>query len=83
MQFEEYEKAFWELQKVVDLISSTYEVDDFSKMFNTIRQPNYSISGCKFALTAIYEIYTDVVINPLKQYQSDNRTITVELSHQS
>lgn len=83
MQFEEYEKAFWELQKVVDLISSTYEVDDFSKMFNTIRQPNYSISGCKFALTAIYEIYTDVVNNPLKQYQSDNRTITVELSHQS
>lgn len=83
IQFSEYEKAFWELQKVVDIITSTYVVDDYSKMVNTIRQPNYTIDGCKLALTAIYEIYTDVINYPVKQYQSDNRTITVELSQQS
>lgn len=79
----EYEKAFWELQKVVDIITSTYMVDDYSKMVNSIRQPDFTIGGCKLALTAIYEIYTDVINNPVKQYQSDNRTITVELSQQN
>ena len=83
IQFSEYEKAFWELQKVVDIITSTYMVDDYSKMVNIIRQPNFTIDGCKLALTAIYEIYTDVINYPVKQYQSDNRTITVELSKQS
>ena len=83
IQFSEYEKAFWELQKVVDIITSTYMVDDYSKMVNSIRQPDFTIGGCKLALTAIYEIYTDVINNPVKQYQSDNRTITVELSQQN
>ena len=80
MQYNEFEKAFWELQKVVDLIVSTYQVNDYSKILGTIKQPNYTYDGCKFALTAIYEIYTDVVNLPQKQYQSENRTITVELS---
>lgn len=82
IQYNEFEKAFWELQKVVDLIVSTYQVDDYSKILNTIKQPNFTYDGCKFALTAIYEIYTDVVKHPLKQYQTDNRTITVNLTEQ-
>ena len=82
IQFNEYEKAFWELQKVVDLIVSTYQVDDYSKILNTIKQPNFTYDGCKFALTAIYEIYTDVVEHPHKQYQTDNRTITIDLMEQ-
>ena len=80
MQYNEFEKAFWELQKVVDLIVSTYQVDDYSKILETIKQPIFTYDGCKFALTAIYEIYTDVVNQPQKQYQSENRTITVKLS---
>lgn len=80
IQFEEYEKAYWELRKVVDLIISTYQVDDYSRIIDTIKQQNYTYDGCKFAITAIYEIYTDVVEQPLKQYQTDNRTITFDLS---
>ncbi len=83
IQFNEFEKAFWELQKVVDLIVSTYQVDDYSKILETIKQPNFTYDGCKFALTAIYEIYTDVVEHPLKQYQTENRTITVNLMEQT
>lgn len=83
IQFNEFEKAFWELQKVVDLIVSTYQVDDYSKILNTIKQPNFTYDGCKFALTAIYEIYTDIVEQPLKQFQTDNRTITIDLKEQS
>ncbi len=80
IQFKEYEKAYWELRKVVDLIISTYQVDDYSRIIDTIKQQNYTYDGCKFAITAIYEIYTDVVEQPLKQYQTDNRTITFDLS---
>ena len=79
LDYKEYEKAYWELQKIVDLIISTYQVDNYSKILDTIKQKNYTKEGCKFALNAIYEIYTDVVSLPQKQYQSDNRTITVRL----
>ena len=83
IQFKEFEKAFWELQKVVDLIVATYQVDDYSKILETIKRPNFTYDGCKFALTAIYEIYTDVVEHPLKQYQTENRTITINLTEQT
>ena len=75
----EYEKSYWELQKVVDLIISTYQVDDYSDMIAIVKQKNYTKDGCKFALNAIYEIYTDVVNRPKRQYQTDNRTNSVKL----
>ena len=75
----EYEKAYWELQKVVDLIISTYQVDDYSDMIAIVKQKNYTKDGCKFAMNAIYEIYTDVVNRPKRQYQTDNRTNSVRL----
>ena len=78
-EIEEYEKAYWELQKIVDLIISTYQVDDYSKIIETVRQQNYTKEGCKFSLNAIYEIYTEVVKHPQKQYQTENRTISVKL----
>lgn len=75
----EYEKAWWELQKVVDLIVSTYQVDDYSEMISILKLSNYTQEGCKFALNAIYEIYTDVVNLPKRQYQTENRTNSVKL----
>lgn len=75
----EYEKAYWELQKVVDLIVSIYEVDNYSDMIGIVKQKNYTKDGCKFAMNAIYEIYTDVVNRPKRQYQTDNRTNSVKL----
>lgn len=75
----EYEKAYWELQKVVDLIVSTYQVDNYSEMIDVIKQKNFTKDGCKFAVNAIYEIYTDVVNLPKRQYQTENRTNPVKL----
>ena len=75
----EYKKAWWELQKVVDLIVSTYQVDDYSEMIGILKQENYTKDGCKFAVNAIYEIYTDVVNLPKRQYQTENRTNSVKL----
>lgn len=78
-ELEEYEKAYWELQKIVDLIISTYQVDDYSKIIEAIKQQNYTKEGCKFSINAIYEIYTDVVKLPQRQFQTENRTISVKL----
>lgn len=75
----ELEKAYWELQKVVDLIVSTYQVDDYIKLLETVKKKNYTQEGCKFALNAIFEIYTDVVKRPQRQLQTENRTLSVKL----
>lgn len=77
--YSEFEKAYWELQKVVDLIVSTYQVDDYTSLLETVRQKDFSERGCKFALNAIFEIYTDVVKKPHRQFQTDNRTLSVQL----
>ena len=76
----EYEKAFWELQKVVDLIETTYQTGSYSRLMECIREKNYTESGCQYSLNAIFEIYTDVIKLPTRQYQSENRTITLKLS---
>lgn len=77
--YSQYEKAYWELQKVVDVIIQTYQVDDYSEILGTVIQKNYTMEGCKFALNAIFEIYTDVIKRPQRQYQSENRTVSVDL----
>lgn len=77
--YSEYEKAYWELQKVVDLIVSTYQVDSYSSILETVRQKDYTESGCKYALNAIFEIYTDVIKCPQRQLQTENRTLSVKL----
>lgn len=76
----EYEKAFWELQKVMELIMSTYQTDDYSRMIDDFFVGNYTEKRCLNALNVIFEIYTDVIRHPLKQYQLDNRTLTVKLT---
>lgn len=78
-EYNEYEKAYWELQKIVDLIISTYQVDIYSKLLETLKQKDYTQKGCKFALNAIFEIYTDVIKHPQRQYQSENRIVSVNL----
>ena len=76
----EYEKAFWELQKILELMMSTYQTDDYSQMIDDFLVGNYTKDRCQYALNAIFEIYTDVVKHPLKQYQLDNRTLTLKLA---
>lgn len=76
----EYEKAFWELQKVMELIMSTYQTDDYSRMIDDFLVGNYTEKRCLNALNVIFEIYTDVIRFPLKQCQLDNRTLTVKLT---
>lgn len=75
----EYSKAHSELQKVVDLIISTYQLDDFSVLVEKIKSPTDTAEGCKFALNGIFEIYTSVVDMPHQKIQTDDRLITFKL----
>lgn len=68
----QYEKAYLELQKVVDVIVSTYDVSDYRSLLNVISNKVDNEKDCQFDLNAIFEIYTDVVKRPLKQYQTEN-----------
>ena len=52
-------------------------------MLETVKRENYSPEGCKFSLNAIFEIYTDVVNQPRKQFQTDNRTLQVKLVNET
>lgn len=76
----EYNKAAWELQKVVDLIDSTYQTDNHVQLPNYVLGENVTKEECQSALNTVFEIYTQIHILPHKQYQSENRTITINLS---
>ena len=76
----EYEKACWELQKVIDILISTYEVDNQAQLLGYKNCDDYSESGCRSMLSNIFVAYQKVLNQPLKQYQSENRTIPLELS---
>ena len=80
LRSKEYEKAYWELQKIVDLIVSTYQTDDYTRLIACIKNKTFTEEGCLYSLNAIFEIYTDVYRLPKKQYQSENRTLTFKLS---
>lgn len=76
----EYEKAYWELQKIIDLIVSTYQTDDYTRLIDCIKDKTFTEEKCLYSLNAIFEIYTDVIRLPKRQYQSENRTLTLKLS---
>ena len=80
MSYQEYEKASWELSKVVNLIVGTYQIGSYAEILNSVNGQDFTAKACQYSLNAIFEIYTDVIHCPLKQYQSDNRTLTTKLS---
>ena len=78
----EYKKAAWELQKVVDLIGSTYETDKCLQLPDCVKGEHITEEECQSALKTVFEKYTGLCTLPHKQYQSENRTVTINLSVQ-
>jgi hypothetical protein len=78
----EYKKAAWELQKVVDLIGSTYETDKCLQLPDCVKGEHITEEECQSALKTVFEKYTGLCTLPHKQYQSENRTVTINLSAQ-
>lgn len=78
----EYKKAAWELQKIVDLIGSTYEMDKCLQIPDCVKGEHITEEECQSALKTVFEMYTGLYTLPHKQYQSENRTVTINLSVQ-
>lgn len=82
MHIQEYEKAAWELQKVVNLIGSTYQTDRCLQLPDCLKEKPVTKDMCQSALRTISDLYMGVYSSPHKQFQSDNRTVTLNLSRE-
>lgn len=69
------ENANVELQKVVALITSSYEVSRYEELTETVRGNHSTIEDVKKAHNAIFEIYTDVVHDPKKQMNTESKLV--------
>lgn len=74
----QYQKCQWELQKVIDLITTSYEATDYSKLVASISRMPHNAEESFYDMNAIFEIYTDVIKHPQKQFRTDDRTLAVK-----
>lgn len=75
----EYQKSYWELRKILDIIGETYQTDDHTHLYDAIDWTNLSEDGCQKGLQQLFDIYLRVMRMPLKQYQPENRVIATKL----
>jgi hypothetical protein len=62
-----------ELNKVVDIICSTYETSSYDTLIAERNQDLSTIEQCTALFNTIFEIYTDVIKSPRKQIITDNK----------
>lgn len=75
----EYQKSYWELQKILDIIGETYQTDDHIHIHDVINWTNISEDGCQKGLRQVYDLYLRVMKMPIKQYLPENRVIATKL----
>lgn len=82
MLAQEYKKALMELRKVIDMLLSSYQIDSITqqKICNCVGQEITSDKECEQLVINILNEYRHIISYPKKQYQSENRTISIELS---
>ena len=75
-----YEQALSELNKVVEQIQSTYQVDFNNPIHDYLSQIPCTQEGCKKALRMVEDYYFEALHHPKKQFLSDSKVITFTLS---
>ena len=77
----EYKKALMELRKAIDMLLSSYQIDSRNQqaLCNCISQEINSDEECEQSINNIFHEYRHIINCPKKQYQSENRTISVAL----
>lgn len=68
-----HDMAFAELTKVIDLITDSYVTDRYERMLQDMTSRHPSADDCQYNLNAIFEIYTDVIDSPRRQFTSDHK----------
>ena len=77
VSYRQYEQALQELQKIVEQISATYQVEIGRGI--QIMQKVPSQESCLNALRTVAEVYAEALRHPQKQYKADNRIVTFKL----
>lgn len=68
----DHDMAFDELIKIIDLVNTAYYTDRYDDMIASMHSRQHTADDCKYNLNAIFEIYTDVVGAPRRQFSSDH-----------
>ncbi len=68
-----YDMAFDELIKVIDLINGSYVTDRYDDLIRTLYGHRPTEEECAYNLNAIFEIYTDVIRSPRPQLSTDRK----------
>lgn len=77
VSYRQYEQALLELQKIVEQITATYQVEINSEIQTLQTVPSHD--GCLNALRIVSEVYSETLKHPQKQYKADNRVVTFKL----
>lgn len=77
VSYRQFEQALLELQKIVEQITATYQVEISKEILALQAVP--SQDSCLNALRTVSEVYTEALRLPQKQYKADNRVVTFNL----
>lgn len=77
VSYRQYEQALLELQKIVEQITATYQVEIGNGLQTMQTEP--SQESCLNALRTVTEVYTEALKHSQKQYKVDNRVVTFKL----
>lgn len=78
---QEYQKATWELRKIIDIVLSSYQVDSRShqQLLSCVKEDCSSEKECNKAIFFISLLFVNLTSLPRKQYQTENRTLAMDL----
>ena len=75
----QYKEAISELSKMVQQFAATYQINDDNSVNTLFDHAECSKDSCHQALETAYELYTDAIKHPQKQFMADNRVVTFKL----
>ena len=75
----QYKEAISELQKMVQQFAAIYQIDTDNSLNRAIGRVDYSRDDCHHALGSVFELYTDAIKHPQKQFIADNKVVTFKL----
>ena len=78
ISYGQYEQALLELNKILEQITATYQIEDRVRINNQLLT-QISRDSCLKVLKTISEVYADALKQPQKQYKADNRVVTFKL----
>ena len=71
----EFTKAYWELRKLIDIITATYQIDCPTRVDDGIDWTDLTENGCQSALRQLYDSYLRALRLPQRQFQPENRVV--------